>query len=180
MKFVSTNIERVFIIELEPYKDERGMFSRIYCKKEFQTINVDRDFVQANYSFTLKKGTIRGLHFQKPPKEESKIIKCIKGKVFDVVVDIRKNSPTYLNWISVELSQENMKMIYIPEGCAHGFQTLEDNCEMLYFHSEYYSPEHERAIYFGNEKINIRWPLSITEISKKDNKAKEVIEGLGV
>ncbi|MCL5030021.1 MAG: dTDP-4-dehydrorhamnose 3,5-epimerase [Bacteroidetes bacterium] len=180
MKFINTNIEGVFIIVLEPHKDERGMFSRIYCKNEFQSISADKDFVQVNYSFTLKKGTIRGLHFQSPPKQESKIVKCISGKVFDVVVDIRKNSRTYLKWIPTELSKENMKMIYIPEGCAHGFQTLEDNCEMLYFHSEFYSPEYERTIYFDNKQININWPLDVTEISERDIKAREIFEDLGV
>lgn len=179
MKFVDTNIEGVYIIELDPHQDERGVFSRIYCKKELREIGVDKDFVQANYSHTLKKGTIRGLHFQSSPAEEAKIIKCLNGKVFDVAVDLRKKSPTYLNWVSVELSKENMKMIYIPEGCAHGFQTLEDNCEMLYFHSEYYKPEYERTINYKDEQINIDWPLDITEISDKDFKAKNIIENFG-
>ena len=175
MKFTKTNIEGVFIVELEPHFDERGMFARVFCKKEFKAINVKKDFVQVNHSFTKKKGTIRGLHMQISPKEEAKLIKCISGKVFDVAVDMRKDSSTYLQWTSIELSKENMKMIYIPEGCAHGFQTLEDNCEMLYFHSEYYSPEYEKTISFKNKQLNIAWPLEVAEISKKDFNAKDAI-----
>ena len=180
MKLAKTNIEGVFIIEPEPHYDERGMFSRIYCKNELKAINVNKEFVQVNHSFTLKKGTVRGLHMQKSPREESKLIKCINGKVFDVAVDMRTDSSTYLKWTSVELSKENMKMIYIPEGCAHGFQTLEDNSEMLYFHSEYYSPEYERTISFRDKQLNIAWPLEVAEISEKDFNAKDAIEEFGV
>ena len=180
MKLAKTNIEGVFIIEPEPHYDERGMFSRIYCKDELKAINVNKEFVQVNHSFTLKKGTVRGLHMQKSPREESKLIKCINGKVFDVAVDMRTDSSTYLKWTSVELSKENMKMIYIPEGCAHGFQTLEDNSEMLYFHSEYYSPEYERTISFRDKQLNIAWPLEVAEISEKDFNAKDAIEEFGV
>lgn len=180
MKFIETNIEGVYIIELNPYSDERGIFSRIYCKKELQEIGINKDFVQANYSLTHKKGSVRGLHYQIHPKEEAKLIKCINGRVFDVAVDLRKNSSSFLQWVKIELSKENMKMIYIPEGCAHGFQTLEDNCELLYFHSEFYSSEHERTIYYKDDKINIQWPLETSEISDKDLKAEKFNEYFGV
>lgn len=180
MKFTETNIEGVFVIELEPIADERGIFSRIFCQNEFRSVGINKNFVQANYSLTLKKGTVRGLHFQNPPKAESKIIKCLSGRVFDVAVDLRKDSPTFLKWTFVELSKENFRMIYIPEGCAHGFQTLEDNSELLYFHSEYYSPEHERTINYKNKKINIKWPLETTGISEKDLLAKEFPDDFGV
>jgi dTDP-4-dehydrorhamnose 3,5-epimerase len=179
MKFCKTNIKDVYVIEPETYTDERGKFSRIYCRKEFQSINVDKNFVQVNHSFTLKKGTIRGLHLQKYPREEAKLVKCIYGKVFDVVVDLRHDSATYLKWVSAELSKENMKMIYIPEGCAHGFQTLEDNSEMIYLHSEYYSPEHESRIYYNDEQIGIEWPLEVTKISVKDSAGTIALENLG-
>lgn len=180
MKFIKSIIKDVFIIEPDTHYDERGMFSRIYCKNDLKFNNLNKDFVQVNHSLTLKKGTIRGLHFQVSPYEESKLIKCINGKVFDVVVDMRVNSYTFCNWVSVELSKENMKMVYIPEGCAHGFQTLEDNCELLYFHSNYYNPESERTIYFRNKQININWPLEVTEISLKDNQPKDFFEDFGV
>ncbi len=179
MKFSKTNIKDIYIIEPDTYNDNRGKFSRIYCKKEFQSINVNKNFVQINHSLTMKKGTIRGLHLQKSPKEESKLVKCINGRVFDVAVDLRHNSPTYLQWISVELSKKNMKMIYIPEGCAHGFQTLENNSEIIYFHSEYYSPENEIRINYKDKRLCIKWPLEVTKISAKDSIETIAEENLG-
>ena len=176
MKFSKTKIEGVFIIIPEPYTDARGMFSRIYCKKDFPAHDISFNLVQANHSFTLVKGTIRGLHYQREPARESKMIKCISGSVFDVAADMRKDSPTYMQWVSVELSGDNMKMLYIPEGCAHGFQTLEDNTEMLYFHSEYYSPENECKIHYKDERLGINWPLEATKISVKDNEQSDLIE----
>jgi dTDP-4-dehydrorhamnose 3,5-epimerase len=156
------------------------MFARAFCKKEFESINHNKEFVQINHSLTLKKGTIRGLHYQKPPHSETKLIRCISGSVFDVVVDLRKNSPTRLKWIGVELSKSELKMIYIPDGCAHGFQTLEDNSELLYHHTEYYTPEAEASIRFDNKAININWPLEVADISDKDNNSIVIDEFFGV
>src|SRR5262245_4353691 len=140
MKFIPTGLKGSFVIEIEPQADGRGWFARYYCKDEFRDIGHHKDWVQLNHSVTNKKGTIRGLHFQKPPMAEIKLVKCIAGKVFDVIIDLRKQSSTFLKWFAVELSAKNKKMLYIPEGFAHGFQCLEDHCELIYHHSEYYTP----------------------------------------
>ena len=169
MKFIETKLKGLYLIEPEPFRDFRGYFGRIYCKNELDVINNDIEIVQINRSLTKKKGTIRGMHFQYPPKAEIKIISCFSGSVFDVAIDLRRGSPTFLHWHAEELSSENMKMIYIPKGFAHGFQALEDNCELLYLHSEFYSKEHESGIRFNDKKVNIKWPLEITEISERDN-----------
>src|SRR6185436_8919353 len=124
MKFSSTNIKGVYVIDLQPVEDSRGWFMRTYCKNEFAEIGHDKEWVQLNHSFTRSKGTIRGMHYQVPPYSEIKLVRCIAGAVMDVAVDLRRGSATYLNWVSVELSEKNKKMIYIPEGFAHGFQTL--------------------------------------------------------
>jgi len=169
MKFLPTILNGSFTIQLDPIKDERGWFARYFCKKEFSSIGHDKEWVQMNHSFTIKKGTIRGMHFQKPPHSEIKLVRCIHGSVYDVVIDLRKDSPTFLNWFGVELSAENKLMMYIPEGFAHGFQTLEDNSGLLYMHTAYYSPEAESGLKFNDPQINISWPLEVSEISLRDN-----------
>ena len=121
-----------------------------------------------NQSLTKRKGSIRGMHFQYPPKAEIKIVKCVIGKIFDIAIDLRKDSPTFLKWHGETLSADNMKLMYIPEGFAHGFQTLEDNSEIIYLHSEFYNPEYESGIRYDDPKVNIKWPLKITEISIRD------------
>lgn len=168
MKFIKTQFAGLFIIEIDPFQDDRGIFYRIYCEDEFNEINHSKKIVQINYSQTKKKGTVRGLHFQYAPKMEIKMIRCIKGAVFDVAVDLRKNSPTFLQWYGEELSLENMKVIYIPQGLAHGFQTLEKNSELLYLHTEFYSPEYEGGIRYDDPKINIKWPLKAKNVSDRD------------
>ncbi len=168
MIYNETEIKGLFTIEVEPFEDHRGKFYRIYCKNELKGIGYGKEIVQINQSLTKKKGTIRGMHFQYPLKAETKIIKCLKGSVYDVVIDLRNKSPTYLNWHSVLLSADNMKMLYIPEGFAHGFQTLEDNSELLYFHTELYSPDYESGIRYDDPKIDIKWPLEIADISERD------------
>jgi len=168
MKFRKTQFAGLFIIELDLFQDDRGIFYRIYCEDEFNEINHSKRIVQINYSQTKKKGTVRGLHFQYAPKMEIKMIKCIKGAVFDVAVDLRKDSPTFLQWYGEELSPENMKVIYIPQGLAHGFQTLEKNSELLYLHTEFYSPEYEGGIRYDDPKINIEWPLKAKNVSDRD------------
>lgn len=172
MKFRETKIKDLFVIEYESFQDERGLFYRIYCKKELKFIGYAKDIVQINVSSNIKKGTLRGMHFQYPPKAEIKLIKCIKGSIYDVAIDLRKNSNTFLKWHSEILTAENMKTMYIPEGFAHGFQTLEPNCDVLYLHSEFYSPKYESGVRYNDPKLNITWPLEITAISKRDREHK--------
>ena len=168
MKFIETELKRAYIIEIEPSVDDRGWFSRVFCMKEFGQINHNENFVQINPSFNANKGTVRGMHYQIPPESETKLIRCIRGKIFDVIIDLRENSPTFLQWIGVELSAENMKMIYVHEGFAHGFQTLEDNSELIYHHTSFYDPSAERGIKYNDKLVGIKWPLDITNISEKD------------
>lgn len=168
MIFTQTSLPGVYIIDLQPVSDSRGWFARTFCKKEFEEIGHLKEWVQLNHSFTNKKGTIRGMHYQMPPYSEIKLIRCIAGAVLDVVIDLRKGSATFLQWISVELDPANKKMIYIPEGLAHGFQTLTDNSELLYHHSAFYTPGSEGGIRFDDPIIDVQWPLPVTDISERD------------
>jgi dTDP-4-dehydrorhamnose 3,5-epimerase len=168
MIFTETALKGSFIISLKPYSDERGWFARTYCKREFETIGHHKEWVQMNHSFTTEKGTVRGMHFQLPPYCEIKMVRCIAGAVLDVIVDIRKDSATFLQWISVELSAANRQMIYIPEGFAHGFQTLEENTELIYHHTVYYEPGVEGGLRYNDPLINITWPLPAQNISARD------------
>jgi len=163
-------LQNSFLVDTQPHKDNRGVFARFFCEKELKMILGNRRIVNVNYSKTLFKGSIRGLHFQYPDKAEMKFVRCIEGKVYDVFVDIRKDSSTFLMWHAEELSEDNMKMLIIPEGFAHGFQTLTDNCRMIYLHTEYYSPDHESGLNPLDPMINIKWPLEIKEISTRDRK----------
>jgi dTDP-4-dehydrorhamnose 3,5-epimerase len=169
MKFSSTGLEGSYIIDIFPVEDERGWFVRTFCKKEFAEINHTKEWVQMNHSFTNNAGTIRGMHFQKPPFSEIKLIRCIAGKVFDVIIDLRKDSATFLRWFGAELSAENKKMIYIPEGFAHGFQTLTNDCQLIYNHSEYYKPGVEGGIKYNDKMLAIDWPLEAKNISERDS-----------
>jgi len=168
MKFSSTNIKGVYVIDLQPVEDSRGWFMRTYCKNEFAEIGHDKEWVQLNHSFTRSKGTIRGMHYQVPPYSEIKLVRCIAGAVMDVAVDLRRGSATYLNWVSVELSEKNKKMIYIPEGFAHGFQTLANDCELLYHHTAFYTPGSEAGIRYDDPAIKINWTLPAGDISDRD------------
>ena len=169
MIFNQTSLKGSYVIELSPFTDSRGWFVRTFCKKEFLEIGHTKEWVQMNHSFTATKGTIRGMHFQLAPHEEIKMVRCIAGAVYDVIIDVRKDSPTYLQWYGTELSAVNKKMLYIPAGFAHGFQTLEENTELIYHHSEYYSPGAEAGIKFNDKAVNINWPIHITDISDRDN-----------
>ena len=171
LNIISTSLDGLFLLEPNRFIDERGSFSRIYCEEELKEVS-DISIKQINHSITEKKGTVRGMHFQYEPNAEIKMVKCIKGKVFDVVVDIRENSPTFLKNFSIELTAENQKTIYIPKGFAHGFQTLEDNTELLYLHSTIYTPSHEGALNIIDPLLNIKWPFDIINLSKKDDKHK--------
>jgi dTDP-4-dehydrorhamnose 3,5-epimerase len=164
----NTKIGGVKTIISEPFKDERGFFNRIFCQKELDTIRPNITIAQINHSMTRLKGTIRGLHFQYPPHAEMKIVRCVRGSIFDVAVDLRKNSPTFLKWHGEILSAENMRALVVPEGCAHGFQALEDNIEMVYISTAFYCKEAEDTIRYDEPKVNIIWPLSVTVVSEKD------------
>ncbi|ASY63462.1 dTDP-4-dehydrorhamnose 3,5-epimerase [Sinorhizobium sojae CCBAU 05684] len=168
MKFGALPIAGAFLIDIEERKDERGFFARTFCVREFASQGLETVWVQMNTSLTKRKGSVRGMHFQRRPSAEAKLVRCVKGAVFDVIVDLRKGSPTYGHWHGVELTHENRTTIYIPTGCAHGFQTLEGDTELLYLHSAFYSPEHEAGLRFDDPDIAISWPLPITEISLKD------------
>lgn len=170
MIFTESSLAGCYIIELTPFSDDRGWFARTYCKDEFQKIGHTKEWLQMNHSFTAKQGALRGMHFQKPPYSEIKLVRCIAGAVFDVVIDLRKTSPSFMKWFGVELSAKNKKMIYIPEGFAHGFQTLTDNCELIYSHSAMYMQEAEGGLMYNDPALGIEWPLAITDISEKDKK----------
>lgn len=168
MTFSATTLEGSFLVDLQTFADERGWFARYYCKEEFAQIGHQKEWVQMNHSFSAKKGTIRGMHFQLAPHKEIKLVRCIAGSIFDVIIDIRKGSPTFLQWFGAELSASNKKSLYIPEGFAHGFQCLEDNCELLYHHSGFYKPGAEGGIKYDDPAVAIRWPLPVAVISERD------------
>ena len=169
MKFLETELKGSYIIELEKSVDERGFFARTWDIEKFKELNLKSDIVHCNISFTKIKGTIRGMHYQITPFEESKIIRCTKGKIFDVLIDLRKDSSTYKNCEGFELSSENHDMVYVPEGFAHGFQSLEEDTEIFYQVSQFYSPESERGIRWNDPTFKIKWPLENKIISEKDS-----------
>lgn len=175
MIFTETKIKGSFIIELEPLSDERGFFARSFCKDEFKKQGLDTSIVQCNISYNKKKGTLRGMHYQVMPYEESKIVSCIKGAIYDVVLDLRKNSNTYCQWITVELTDENYRMLYIPNGCAHGFQTLTDDTVVSYQMTEFYNTECVRGVRWDDPAFGIKWPACQKIISEKDNHFSEFI-----
>ena len=165
-----TNINGVYEIELNRFEDDRGSFLNIYKSIDNKLTNFSINSInQINLSLTRKTGTIRGLHLQNIPYQETKLITCLKGKVFDVAVDFRRNSPTYLKWHSIELESQKFNAIIIPEGCAHGFQTLEKDCELLYLHSNDWIPSSEMGVKYNDPNISIKWPMECTLISKKDS-----------
>ena len=168
MKFIKTPLDGAYIIELEKLEDDRGFFSRLYCSKEFNNQNLNNTFVQVNNSLSKNKGTLRGIHYQKSPMAESKLVRCISGGLYDVIVDLRANSKTYKHWFGVTLTNENRKMIFVPEGFGHAFLTLENNTEAIYFVSQYYSPKHELGLIWNDEEIGIQWPTKPLFISDKD------------
>jgi dTDP-4-dehydrorhamnose 3,5-epimerase len=168
MKFIPAPLPGIYIIELQPVSDSRGWFARTFCKNEFAEIGHTKEWVQMNHSHTNRKGAIRGMHYQLPPFSEIKMVRCIAGAVLDVVIDVRKDSATFLQWTAVELTAANKRMIYIPEGFAHGFQTLEDDSELIYNHSSFYTPGAEGGIRYNDPLVNINWPLPVTDISDRD------------
>jgi len=169
--FTETPMARLFKIERKSIADSRGFFSRFFCAEEFKEIGFTKSIVQMNHTLTKQKGAVRGMHYQRPPYAEAKVITCVRGKIFDVVIDIRHNSKTYLKWYAEILSAKNEISLYIPEGFAHGFQALTDNCELIYLHTATYEPSAEGVINVLDSKVAIDWPGKITEISDRDNNA---------
>lgn len=168
MKYTELELKGSYVISLELLSDERGFFARTWDEREFKAHGLDPRIVQSNVSFNTVRGTVRGMHYQKPPHEETKLVRCAQGKIFDVIVDIRPNSPTKLQWTGVELSPANRLMLYVPKGFAHGYQTLEDNTEVSYQVSEFYHPESEGRLLWNDPAIGILWPLKETVISDRD------------
>lgn len=165
---VSLPLDGTTLIKRKPIDDERGFLERLYCTDEFREAGLAKPIAQINHTLTRKKGAVRGMHFQHPPHAETKVISCLRGKVFDVALDLRPGSATFLRWHGEILSRENRRTLIIPEGFAHGFQTLTDNCEMLYFHTELYAPQTEDGIHPCDETISIDWPETIVELSDRD------------
>lgn len=173
MKFTELKLRGSYLIELEEFRDERGTFARQFCKKELAECNLDFDICQCNISKNYKKGTLRGLHYQKEPYPEIKVVSCLKGSFYDVIVDLREDSPTYLQWDSIELSESNNKMIYIPANFAHGFQTLEDDTTVYYQLGSYFMSEYYAGLRWNDHKIGIKWPECDNRIiNERDNSYK--------
>jgi dTDP-4-dehydrorhamnose 3,5-epimerase len=177
LKIVETKLKGVLVIEPVVFGDHRGWFTETYSNSSFKNSGIDLDFVQDNHSFSASKGTLRGLHYQLEPKAQTKLVRCTKGIIFDVAVDIREGSPTFGQWIGLELSAENKKQLLVPKGFAHGFMTLTEDVEVQYKVDEVYSPEHDRGIIWNDPMINIEWPIYIKPIlSDKDEGAPKLEE----
>ncbi len=168
MKFEETELPGAYVIELEPVRDERGFFARAWCAREFEAAGLTTVHAQTNFSYNGRAGTLRGLHYQLAPHQEVKLVRCIRGSIYDVIVDLREGSPGYRKWIGVELSACNRRMLYVPAGFAHGFVTLEDDTEVLYQVNEFYTPGAERGLRYDDPAIGIRWPRAVSIISEKD------------
>jgi dTDP-4-dehydrorhamnose 3,5-epimerase len=169
MQFIETKLKGAFIIDLDERLDNRGFFARTFCAKEFAEHGLKPAIAQCNLSFNYKKGTLRGMHYQIPPVTETKVIRCIQGAIYDVIVDMRPSSPTYLSHIGVELTADNRRALYVPAMFAHGYQALTDGAEVLYQVSEFYTPGYERGLRYNDPAFDIEWPLPVREISIKDS-----------
>jgi dTDP-4-dehydrorhamnose 3,5-epimerase len=168
MKFTELELSGAFLVDLEPIEDERGFFARSFCRQEFAARGLNPAVAQCNISFNRQRGTLRGLHYQAPPKGEAKLVRCTRGALYDVVADLRPGSPTFCRWSAVQLSAENYQMLYIPAGLAHGFQTLRDDTELFYQMSEFYDPGSARGLRWDDPTFQINWPLPITAVSERD------------
>lgn len=168
MIFEETILAGAYIVDVEPRYDNRGFFARTWCQREFEEHGLNPRLVQCSISFNVKKGTLRGMHYQEPPFEEAKLVRCTKGRICDVIVDLRPDSPTFREHVAVVLSAENGKMLYVPEKFAHGFITLEDNTEVFYQMSEFYSPERARGFRWNDPFFGIQLPLEVAVISERD------------
>ena len=176
MKFIKTELEGVYIVEPKVFGDSRGWFMESYSAKVFQEHGLNYNFVQDNHSFSATKGTLRGIHFQKGDSAQAKLVRCSKGAVIDVAVDLRKGSPTYKKWVAVELSAENKRQLLIPRGFGHGFVTLTDDVEFLYKADNYYDPANDRSILWCDEEIGVNWGVENPIISEKDSKAPKLCD----
>ncbi len=168
MQFTETNLTGAWVIDPEPHKDDRGRFMRVWCTREFAEHHLEFLPVQANMGFSMHKGTVRGMHFQKAPATEAKLVRCTKGVIYDVVLDLRPESPSFAKWYGVELSAENGRMLYVPEYCAHGYQTLEKDTEIYYMTTGFYTPDAVSGVRFDDPVFGIKWPLSAVAISEQD------------
>jgi dTDP-4-dehydrorhamnose 3,5-epimerase len=168
MIFTETRLKGAFIIDLDRKKDERGFFARAFCQKEFRERGLKPTIAQANLASNAKKGTVRGMHFQYPPAAESKLVRCTRGAILDVIVDLRPESATYLEHIAIELNEDNMRALYVPERCAHGYQTLRDNTDTSYQVGEFYTPNAEGGLRYDDRLLGLQWPLPVSVISAKD------------
>jgi dTDP-4-dehydrorhamnose 3,5-epimerase len=172
MIFQETKLAGAFIIDLERREDDRGFFARVFCQHEFAAHGLKPVIAQANIAFNRRRGTIRGMHFQFPPKAESKLVRCTRGAILDIIVDLRPESPTYLHHVAVELTADNHRALYVPERFAHGYQVLEDGTETSYQVGEFYAPQTEGGLLYSDPRLGLPWPLPMTEISPKDEKWK--------
>jgi len=168
MHFQETPLPGAYLIELEKRGDDRGFFARAYCEKEFSQYELPGHFCQVNNSASAKKGTLRGMHYQLAPKAESKLVRCIKGSLYDVILDLRADSPTFGQSFGAELSADNRRMMFVPKGFAHGFITLADDTEAFYFVDEFYAPEQERGVRWNDDRFSIEWPIEPVVLSDKD------------
>jgi dTDP-4-dehydrorhamnose 3,5-epimerase len=168
MRFTATRLENAWIVEPEPHEDDRGLFARTFCTREFRDQGLAHTFVQCNTSWNSRQGTVRGLHYQVAPSSEVKLVRCTAGALWDVIVDLRPASPTYLEYLAVELTAKNRLALYIPEMFAHGFQSLEDGTEVFYQMSEFYLPKSARGLRYDDPVLGIEWPLTVTSISDQD------------
>jgi dTDP-4-dehydrorhamnose 3,5-epimerase len=166
--FTQTPLPGLMLVHRNPIADARGFFSRFFCAEEFSRVGLAKPIAQINHSLTHAKGALRGLHFQYPPYAEDKVVSCISGSIFDVAVDLRNGSPTFLQWHGEILSAENQRSLLIPQGFAHGFQTLTPDCELIYLHTMPFAPDHEGALNVVDSRLAVSWPLPITELSKRD------------
>jgi dTDP-4-dehydrorhamnose 3,5-epimerase len=172
MQFTETKLAGAYVVDLERREDSRGFFARAFCQKEFATHGLKPLIAQANVAYNYKKGTLRGMHFQFPPAAETKLVRCTRGAILDIIVDLRAESPTYLQNIAVELNEENGRALYVPERFAHGYQTLHDNTETSYQVGEFYAPDCESGLMHDDPRLSLEWPLPVTVISEKDQKFK--------
>lgn len=171
-----TPLNGVHVIRRKPIGDSRGFLERLFCAKELHPLMGDRSIVQINHTVTARRGTVRGMHFQHPPHAEMKLVSCLRGEVFDVALDLRDGSPTFLQWHAEVLSASNQKTLLIPEGFAHGFQAMTEDCEMLYLHTALYQPGAEDGLHPGDSRLGIRWPLTVAELSPRDAAQRPVTE----
>jgi len=173
MKIKKFKIQGSYVLELEKFQDKRGFFARAWDKQMLGKIGINTNLIHCNISFSHKKGTMHGMHYQVSPFQEEKLIRCFRGSIFDVIIDLRKKSKTYKKWAGIELTQDNRKSLFVPKGCAHGFVSLKDNTEVFYQNTQKFSSNHERGVRWDDPKFGIKWPIKIDEISTKDSTWKD-------